>query len=760
MHAPGIRRTFLILAFLLGVQQHGVATVIEDAFRTHYGETGIDMVGFSVANLGDLNNDGFEDYAIGTPGWNWVAGRAAIVSGSTGNTMFYVTGSGMASLTGFAIANAGDVNNDGVDDIIVSAPTKMSSDELPLGAVYVRSGVNGAPIHFISGFEPNAGFGWTVAGAGDVDNDGYADFAVGTPFVGSGVVEVFSGLSGSPIRQITAGSGNAQFGRALANIGDVNSDGFDELLIGTGNSSNVYIYDVRNATIMTTLPGVTGSAFGRAVACVGDINSDGVNDFIVGAPNAKLNGVVVGRAFVFSGATTLILKQFHGQPASGFGRSVASVSDFDGDGVRDYIVGSAHLGLTRVDVFSGASSSRIWTCSASGNTELGYSVGGLQDVNGDGYGEVMIGHPAITNSGGSGALYLFSGGVPEPFQLASSYHYQVYGNTPISMLAHNMNGDGDVDILCLANNRLSYYENAGNGTFTTPKLYTLTNATGMAVADIDGDGDSDVIVVSMGIMPVKFYQNTGNKFVFSGALNTSMLALAVVAEDFNNDGRVDLAVSDFTSNVVRVWLGKQSYSSNFAERFKFSANYPVGTCPIQIEAVHVNNDGKYDLAVLNKDSATVSILSNQGGGKFAPRPDVALEGAPTMMKFADLNGDGKQDLVTTITGTGQLSIRSGLPNFLFGSPQFLDVGAMPRGFMIADINNDQLLDVVTVNWVQDAVTVHLNDGGQFSPVASRAVGTDPIRIAVADFDGDGDIDLATLNKAGKSFSIVPNESLE
>ena len=759
MHARVSHLSLSLGVVVIGFNSPSEAVVVSDAFRTHYGSAQMDMFGLSVVNLGDLNHDEVEDYAVGAPGWTLATGRALVFSGSTGSQLFAFPGHGAGSLTGFAIANAGDVNADGTDDLIIGAPTKFNG-QVFLGAAYVRSGADGTLIHSLEGVVNEGCFGWSVAGAGDVNGDGYDDFAVATPFMGTGGVEIFSGLDGSMIRQVTYGTSYGEFGRSIANIGDVNGDGFDELAIGAPYISKAFIYDSRHDQITRTFSLATGSEFGYAVANTGDVNDDGVNDVMIGAPNATIDGAAVGRVLFYSAISGSLLKQFSGHLNWGFGKSIGCISDFDGDGERDFIVGSSNLGMSRVDVLSGATGDSIWNASNGNGEELGMAVAGFEDLNGDGLGDLMVGHPGVINSDASGAVYLFSWGPVPPFILGSTYDYAVEGSTTIAVESHDLDHDGDLDIITLSNDTLSVYRNYGNGSYLAPKHHPVTNATGMAIADIDLDSKPDIVVCSFGMFWVKFFQFKANKLVYAGGFTGSAMPLAVTACDFDNDGRVDLALTDLTNSIVRVWHGCEGYSQFLPSYFEYSKSYPVGFGPVQMAAVHLNSDSKLDLAILNKDEATVSILSNKGNGKFAIRPKVMLEGTPYCMTFADFNADGKQDLATVISGSNLVSLRNGKPSFAFAAPTFHAVGSQPRSVLARDVSGDQVPDLITTNWAQDVVTVQLRSSSGFELPLTCNTGLDPASAAIGDFDNDGDNDIVTLNKTSRTISIVPNESLD
>jgi hypothetical protein len=157
------------------------------------GSTGYEKLGRSVAGAGDLNGDGYADFMAGIPG-GYPAGRVEVYSGIDGQILHTLEGTVGGGYFGMSVANAGDVDDDGVPDIIVGAPSYYPGASAPKGHVQVFSGADGSVLHTITDLSNASLFGQSVAGVGDVDADGHADFLVGAPGGGGtpGFVKLFS----------------------------------------------------------------------------------------------------------------------------------------------------------------------------------------------------------------------------------------------------------------------------------------------------------------------------------------------------------------------------------------------------------------------------------------------------------------------------------------------------------------------------------------------------------------------------------------
>lgn len=278
--------------------------------------------GFAVAGVGDVDGDGYGDVVVGVPGADNTAGRVYVLRGSSSGPQtaaaFLTSPAGAGSIFGFTLAAAGDVNGDGYADVIVGAPG-LPPTHTDTAYVYYGSaaGLSSSPSASLSVAEAAGGnFAWTLAGAGDVNGDGFSDVVVGAARYGglAGAAYVFTGsaagVSSTPATSLH-GSGEAQFGLGLASPGDIDGDGYSDLVV-TAPEENAYTgtaYVFRGsaaglgASAAWTVAGTDGQMadFGQAVARTGDLNGDGFADVVVGAPWAASNQ---GHTSVFAGSTS------------------------------------------------------------------------------------------------------------------------------------------------------------------------------------------------------------------------------------------------------------------------------------------------------------------------------------------------------------------------------------------------------------------------------------------------------------------------
>ncbi|MCI0587800.1 MAG: integrin alpha [Planctomycetes bacterium] len=374
------------------------------------------LFGVAVAGLGDVDGDGVPDGLVGAPqyyefsGFFTGPGSALVFSGATGGTILTLTGATPGDYFGRSVAGAGDVDGDGVDDLLVGASGTDVGGLANAGRAFAFSGATGTTIFTLSGTAAEDRFGDSVAGVGDVDGDGNSDFLVGAPQPGfppvaAGYATLFSGATGGVLLLLNGSAPGDGFGTSVAGPGDLNADGVPDLLVGAprpfpgpGPGAVTGFSGSSGATILT-LNGVQPyDSFGWRVAGVGDLDADGVPDVLVGAPTASPGG----RARAFSGASGVALLTFNGSVSEErLGSSVSGAGDLDGDGVPDLLVGAKQWGVPGagptpgpgyVRVFSGGSGATLYTFSGAADFDaFGASVCDAGDVNGDGVSEVLIG---------------------------------------------------------------------------------------------------------------------------------------------------------------------------------------------------------------------------------------------------------------------------------------------------------------------------------------------------------------------------------
>ncbi|MFN7965291.1 MAG: integrin alpha [Acidobacteriota bacterium] len=574
----------------------GLAIVIDDAGASYpitidpllttatwnfYSGQGGASLGISVAVAGDVNRDGYSDLIVGADmfdGGELDEGRVFVFHGSAAGPSISPNWSAEINQPGAAfgrsVASAGDVNGDGFHDVIIGAPLYQSSSATPdEGAAFVwlgsAAGLGGptSPAWRAEGDQANAEFGASVSGAGDFNGNGFDEVLIGAPRFTDGQTregKVFAWL-GSPTGLGPNGNpGNAfwksqsdqpdaDFGRSVAPAGDVNADGFDDVVIGsplfnnpTTDEGRAFVW-LGSATGPTPL-GVPGNAnwsaegnemaaqFGASVAGVGDVDGDGDAEILIGIPFADSGGSNEGRAQMYYGSvtgpsTTVSWSGESDQNDAHFGSAVAPAGDVNGDGFADVAVGAPDYEDSVAT--DGEGRSFIWYGSGSGPTASGHpgnedwsvdgaqsgahfgkSLSGAGDVDGDGFGDFVVGAPGHSNtfSGeGRAAAYRGSGA-----GLATTSSWNPGGGAVDAFLgtrvaaAGDLNGDGYGDVAIGAERfdgpgvdagRVFVYQGSSNGLPLTATIVlqgAVANARfGASLAragDVNGDGFSDLVV--------------------------------------------------------------------------------------------------------------------------------------------------------------------------------------------------------------------------------------------------------------------------
>ena len=395
--------------------------------------------GWTVAGAGDVNGDGFADVLVGVPdddpGARTNAGSAALLSGADGRLLLSIEGIGAGDKLGTSVAGAGDVNGDGFADVIVGAPLADTGSRSNNGSAVVVSGFDGAVLFVFQGAAAADEFGTAVAGAGDLDGDGFPDLAVGAPLAdpagrtNAGSVVVFSGASGAALFTIQGAVAGDRFGSAVAGGRDASGDGVPDLVVGAPRASSlagrVTLHSGATGATLFTASGSGTESLGTSVALGGDVDGDGLADFIAGAPFARVGTMSnAGRALVFSGTGSRTLFVLTGGAAEDrFGSSVAAVGDASGDGVRDFVVGASGAdpsglsGAGRASVFSGAGGALLFAVDGTAvGEQRGFAVAAAGDVNADGAPDFLVGAP-YANAGGVsqvGRATVLAGALPPP----------------------------------------------------------------------------------------------------------------------------------------------------------------------------------------------------------------------------------------------------------------------------------------------------------------------------------------------------------
>ncbi|MCB9765421.1 MAG: FG-GAP repeat protein [Alphaproteobacteria bacterium] len=510
-----------------------------------------DRFGSSVSGAGDVNGDGYPDVVVGAPyddDQGVSSGSIYVYYGSSAGfwqgaeEKLIPSDGGTSNTFGFTLSGAGDVNGDGHDDLIVGA-NGHTHGGVTSGAAYVLLG-SGSGIQPSGELEiiPSDGangdsFGYAVSGAGDVDGDGYADVLIGAHGVDdlgitSGAAYLYYGSSvGLPLlseQKLYAWDAMTDdaFGRAVSGAGDVNGDGYADLLVGADGdddngsfSGSVYVFYGAVSGVsaaaqdkLIASDGATDDLFGRALAAAGDVDGDGLGDVLVGAFGDERDGPQGGSAYVYYGAVTGIsaLSEDKLEPSDGAARdcyavAVAGAGDVNGDGLDDLLIGAywddddgfnsgtAWVYYGTLTGISQASGDKLTTGDARSGEQFGTAVAGGGDLDGDGFADLLVGIPGDGNNGSSsGSVSAFAGGCrDEDADGACAYadcddSDPAVGPSAAEQVADGVDSDCDGFELCYADADADGYT---DGTTTASPDLDCDGA-GEAPADAP-DGDCD-----------------------------------------------------------------------------------------------------------------------------------------------------------------------------------------------------------------------------------------------------------------------------
>jgi hypothetical protein len=424
------RAPLLVTLALLVATRVATASALDlGALRTLTGATANGQFGIACAVVGDMDGDGYAEYAIGAsadPTGGSGAGRVFIYRGGPAHAAdgpaWVITGS-PGDLMGAALAPAGDLDGDGLADLLIGAPASLDARPGAPGRVLIAYGSpslgSRAPVS-LTGPLAGAHFGASLAGLGAFRGGDRADFAVGAPQANgdAGAVFVYAGSAapGAPFLALHGLASGDEFGTAVAGVGATRgANAAPDLAIGAPYDSRQQIWGGSvglwmGGTAPDTLPARTwfglaaGDLFGSAVAGIGDVDGNGAAEVVVGAPGANSGPVIdTGAAYVFLGSSTPPLAAsvtLSGErPDEDLGRTVAGIGDVDGDGLPDLAIsapsGADSTATGSVEIFLG----RSFPWAAPDTVLDGAAPGGLFGHAVSNGGAVDAGHHALFLAG-------------------------------------------------------------------------------------------------------------------------------------------------------------------------------------------------------------------------------------------------------------------------------------------------------------------------------------------------------------------------
>jgi hypothetical protein len=290
------------------------------------------------------------------------------------------------------------------------------------------------------------------------------------------------------------------------------------------------------------------------------------------------------------------------------------------------------------------------------------------------------------------------------------------------------------------------------GLSTTQSPAAGTQPQSVATGDFNGDGIPDLAVVNYGSNSISIFLGKGDgTFTAANSLTTGSGPAAIVAGDFNRDGHLDLAVTLGNSAGVTIFLGNGDGTFTVS-----NASAPTGLQPAGMALGDFNGDGLLDLAVANDGSSTVTILLGNGDGTFTSASSSQPVGNyPRAIGQGDFNGDGVQDLAVVNQYGGTVSILLGVGDGTFTLAGTAATGSYPTSIATGDLNGDGKLDLAISNEYGNSITVLLGNGdGTFTAAANANTGSYPMAVAMVDLNGDGKADLVTANYYNSNVTVL------
>ncbi len=721
-------------------------------WKTILGNNGGEKLGEAVAGLGDVNGDGYGDFVVGATSGSQSPTeytKVTVYSGADLTELYsfdglYTFDSNV--LETLKLVNAGDVNNDGTNDFLFA---EHVTDE-DGGKVHVHSGIDGTELYLFDGADfgalINSQFGENVAAAGDVNNDGYDDLMIHVAGFQQnyayGKTWVMSGADGTELYNYEGQLND--YIQTMSGIGDINADNYDDFVIVY--SGGVRFYDGSNGSVIDTQ-----NNLGSYVAALGDINGDTYPDIVFGDRYDSTNANSAGVLTAVSGVDRSVIYRVYGtRNLQRLGRDVRAAGDIDADGIEDFMSSSYNKQSkrTEVNIYSGAMGDLMHVLDYEpepySGSSFGYKFAGLGDIDGDGYGDVIAAAPTDHKVGvANGAVRIYryidlvddndkdflvnSADTDDDNDGMSDVWENTYGLNPlVNDASGNLDGDSFTN--------LDEYNNG-----TNPLVYDVT----VIANDVDADDDGDLILQDTGTSEVTIWSMQDAALSGSASQGQQSGYTAAGSGDIDRDDDVDLVFSDASGNVI-VWI-MQDGSKQSASWLGQWAGHAV------VAIDDTDSDGDTD--IITADAAgNVNVIDMEDGNKVAVRW-IGQWAGRTVVGAGDADHDGDADIFMANGGDVMLiEMESGQKV----SGRWLGVWSGRTVVGIGDADNDGDVDVYMEN-SGDIAIVELEDAAK---VTARWLGvwaTYSFK-ALADMDADGDKDMVLQDSGNGAIAAVEIEN--
>ena len=592
----------------------------------------------------------------------------------------------------------------------------------------------------------------------DLNNDTYLDITVTNLKIGG--FDVLLGYGNGSFIPSASYSLGTNAGSIFIGISDFNNDHILDITVANNGTDSVgLIFGNGNGSFAEPIMYPTGLQASPCFIGIADFNSDDQLDIaIVNKQNNNIkifnskNEDTFNRQNIFS-ISTCINPYSLGKDISSY--SIA-VGDFNKDDRLDVAV--ANDAKDSVSVVLG--------CGDGGfSSHMVYSLRRgsdptkiiVDDFNNDNQLDI-----AVANFGSHDIAILFGYGNG---QFSSPKYYSTgEDSNPHSLATADFNSDGQLDIAVTnyGANNVGILLGDGNGTFSSPVIYSMSNNAGpacIAVGDLNSDGHLDLAVTNHDASNIAILLGHGNgdfSFLVTFSTGTNSHPIGIVIADFNSDGHLDIAVAKLDSNGVSVLLGYGN-GQFLNETFYSTGN---GAQPRFLAVGDFNNDRRLDIVVVNIPHANVAVLFGNGDGTFPMQRVYTLgnDTSPVSVVAADFNNDNRLDI-----GVARLNQFSVVVLLNLGGGTFSDlIGTSksiicPASIAIGDFDSDRQLDIVVANYHTFGLTFlrgYSNGSFEVQPFYSGGYNLNPTSIIAADFNKDGHVDIAVANFDSNCIGIL------
>ncbi|CAF3851063.1 unnamed protein product [Rotaria sp. Silwood1] len=570
----------------------------------------------------------------------------------------------------------------------------------------------------------------------DFNNDKRLDIAVAN--FGTNNIVIFHGFGdGSFANQTQLSTGSS---RPIAIIGaHFNNDTLLDIAIANyGNHSISILYQYGNGSFSLPITYPTGYDSLPSSLAAGDFNNDNYLDLAIA--NYGTNNIVI----LFGNSNSTFAKQItistgiDSQPHS------IAVGDFNADTFLDIAIansGSHEVGVllnngnetfaNPVNYFiNSASPIAIW----------------VRDFNQDNRLDI------ITTNRGTDNIAILLGYRDGSFE--NPIMYQTGATSSISVVVDDFNKDHRLDIVVVNNDTgainilFGRYEGFQNQT----RYSVGSNPQSLAIGDVNNDTRLDIVVANSWTSDVSVLLGYGNgSFENQTRYSVGSYPQSVVIGDVNNDARLDIVVANLGSNDVSVLLGYGNGS------FENQKRYSIGFYPQSVAVGDVNNDTRLDIVVANTYSNDVSVLLGYGNGSFENQKRYSVGSWPQSVTIGDVNNDARLDIVVANYYNNDVSVLLGYGNGSFENQKRYSVGSNPQSVAIGDVNNDTRLDIVVANWGSNDVSVLLqyNRGRITYEISLASGGGSSLRcVVIGDLNNDTNLDIILANYGTNNLGVL------